>query len=77
VLGAGIFSAVADSHNVHVSGIWWLWIVATVPLTLVVMICWWYYKRLKARAGRISMDGNKNESLSSKKRTFFGGVFAH
>ncbi|KAF2835313.1 hypothetical protein M501DRAFT_962762 [Patellaria atrata CBS 101060] len=55
VLGAGIFSAVAGTNNVRVSGIWWLWIVLTVPLTLIVMACWWYYKYTKERPYKAQM----------------------
>ncbi|KAI9667758.1 MAG: hypothetical protein M1821_000575 [Bathelium mastoideum] len=47
VMSAGIFSSVAHSRDISVSGIWWLWLVITLPLTVAVTACWWLYKRRK------------------------------
>ena len=78
VLGAGIFSAIAGTRNVQVSGIWWLWTVITVPLTLLVIICWWWYKISKAKAGRVTINNSaarNEESLSTRRRKFsLGGL---
>ncbi|ORY14024.1 hypothetical protein BCR34DRAFT_647262 [Clohesyomyces aquaticus] len=48
VLSAGIFSSVARSRTISVSGIWWLWVAITVPLTVIVLTCWVIYKKLNA-----------------------------
>ncbi|KAI9147060.1 Notoamide biosynthesis cluster protein M' [Paramyrothecium foliicola] len=45
VLGAGIFSARADSEGVITTSLWWLWVALTIPLTLIVVAAWWAYKR--------------------------------
>ncbi|KAL9082249.1 MAG: hypothetical protein Q9165_008924 [Trypethelium subeluteriae] len=47
IMSAGIFSSVAHSRSISVSGIWWLWLAITLPLTVIVMVCWWIYKRRK------------------------------
>ncbi|KAF2811503.1 uncharacterized protein BDZ99DRAFT_385208, partial [Mytilinidion resinicola] len=39
VLSTNIFST--KGHKIEVSAIWWLWTAITVPLTLLVVICWW------------------------------------
>ncbi|KAL4875720.1 hypothetical protein BJY04DRAFT_211057 [Aspergillus karnatakaensis] len=49
ILDAGIFMAAENSMRIYVSGLWWLWIVMTIPLTLLVVACWWWYKRLKGK----------------------------
>ena len=45
VLGAGIFSAYAGGHSIHTSGIWWLWVATTVPLTVLVIGFWMVYQK--------------------------------
>ncbi|KAI9751612.1 MAG: hypothetical protein M1815_001028 [Lichina confinis] len=49
VLSTGIFSTVAQGSDVKVSGVWWLWMSITIPLTLITMICWCCYRRYKTR----------------------------
>ncbi|KAJ5232060.1 hypothetical protein N7468_005016 [Penicillium chermesinum] len=64
VVDAGIFGAKARSEA------WVVWVAVTVPLTLVVMLCWWLYQKSKApsRAGRTGTQ-NGDESLLSEKRS--------
>lgn len=50
VLSAGIFSAVASTRKISVSGLWWVWIVITIPLTALVLLTWYIYKRTKEKA---------------------------
>ncbi|KAL0573784.1 hypothetical protein V5O48_008171 [Marasmius crinis-equi] len=46
VLSAGIFSA-SISNTIEVSGMWWLFVAITIPLTVIVMVSWWiYHKRM-------------------------------
>ncbi|KAL3711275.1 hypothetical protein TMatcc_005073 [Talaromyces marneffei ATCC 18224] len=45
ILGAGIFSASTNGNGIRVSNLWWLWIAFTVPLTLGIMLGWWYYRK--------------------------------
>lgn len=40
VLGAGLYSAVAQHRSIHVSGMWWFWAAITFPLTGVVLLLW-------------------------------------
>ncbi|QKX60438.1 uncharacterized protein TRUGW13939_07583 [Talaromyces rugulosus] len=49
ILGAGIFSANLSGDGIHVSNLWWLWIAFTAPLTIGVVIGWWYYYGLKEK----------------------------
>jgi hypothetical protein len=49
ILGAGIFSANLSGDGIHVSNLWWLWIAFTAPLTIGVVIGWWYYYSLKEK----------------------------
>ncbi|KAL3473601.1 hypothetical protein BJX99DRAFT_261135 [Aspergillus californicus] len=61
ILDAGIFWAAENSLSIHVSGLWWLWVVLTVPLTIIVIVCWWWYKKVKAKvrlAPQVDDDGN-------------------
>lgn len=71
VLGAGIFSASAQSRNVRVAGIWWFWLAITLPLTLLVIVCWWHYKRVKERVARpYTAASARRRSSALKPRTF-------
>ncbi|KAI9811255.1 MAG: hypothetical protein M1832_000934 [Thelocarpon impressellum] len=57
VLGAGLFSAVADKRDIKVNGIWWLWAATTLPLTAVTLASWKMYHwhregRMEAKLAR-------------------------
>jgi hypothetical protein len=67
VLGAGIFSAIAGSQDIHVSGVWWQWIAITLPLTAVVVACWWYYKRRKLVRSSVRARGSVEEPVVERK----------
>ncbi|KAL4916935.1 hypothetical protein BDW62DRAFT_211604 [Aspergillus aurantiobrunneus] len=62
ILDAGIFVATEDSTRINVSGLWWLWIVLTIPLTLIVMACWWWYKKRKEKV-RLSPKQTDNSNI--------------
>ncbi|KAL4962610.1 uncharacterized protein BDV14DRAFT_99243 [Aspergillus stella-maris] len=49
ILDSGIFVATEHTTRIHVTGLWWLWIVLTVPLTLIVILIWWLYKQRKGK----------------------------
>jgi hypothetical protein len=66
LLDTGIFFARESSLRIHVSGLWWLWIVLTVPLTLIVIVCWWIYKKRKGKA-RIGPNVNANDDKGENK----------
>ncbi|KAL3489033.1 hypothetical protein BJX62DRAFT_166112 [Aspergillus germanicus] len=66
LLDTGIFFAKENSLRIHVSGLWWLWIVLTVPLTLIVIVCWWIYKKRKGKA-RIGPNVNANDDKGKNK----------
>lgn len=51
VLSADIFSG-GNGEKVRVSGLWWIWLAITVPLTLCVVASWWFYKRQMQKKGR-------------------------
>ena len=40
VLGAGLFSAVAQNKSIHVSSLWWFWAAVTFPLTGIALVLW-------------------------------------
>ena len=49
LLRAGIFSAEARSvAGVHVTHLWWVFLVVTIPLTATVITAWWIYQRWRA-----------------------------
>ncbi|KAJ7271270.1 hypothetical protein C8J57DRAFT_1435452 [Mycena rebaudengoi] len=46
ILGANIFNeSAALSSNIKVTNFWWLWLVLTVPLTIVTVVSWRIYHR--------------------------------
>jgi chromate transport protein ChrA len=65
VLSAGIFSVVGVG-KVKVSGMWWLWTAITVPLTLVVVILWWIYKRNEEASPVQALKGPGQSASDSK-----------
>ena len=75
ILGAGIFSMVAGTHDIQVSGIWWLWVVITLPLTLLVVCCWRYYSYRKEKSNRARIeDLSRRVSMASKDETSGGDL---
>ncbi|KAL4925927.1 uncharacterized protein BDV17DRAFT_166433 [Aspergillus undulatus] len=61
ILDSGIFLATEHSTRITVTGLWWLWIVLTVPLTLIVILIWWLYKNRKGKV-RLSPQAPKAEN---------------
>ncbi|KAJ4989324.1 argininosuccinate lyase [Stagonosporopsis vannaccii] len=47
VLSAGIFESTPSMTSFEVTGLWWLWIVTTVPVTLITIACWYWWKQRK------------------------------
>jgi hypothetical protein len=45
ILSAGSATGGGDNNGFESISVWWLWAAITVPLTLVVMSCWWLYKK--------------------------------
>jgi hypothetical protein len=81
VLSAGIFSAVASSNSIAVSGIWWLWVVITLPLTGAVLASWYVYKFSKSKEERNKKkttipkgqgDAKPNGGTESRRRSSLG-----
>ena len=50
VLSAGIFQSTPSTTSFEVTGLWWLWLVTTVPITLITVACWYLWKRHRDRA---------------------------
>ncbi|KAF2016660.1 hypothetical protein BU24DRAFT_423038 [Aaosphaeria arxii CBS 175.79] len=48
LLSTEIFQAGPGWTQFQVTGLLWLWIVVTVPITVVTMTCWWLYKNKKS-----------------------------
>ncbi|KAL2802418.1 hypothetical protein BJX63DRAFT_440938 [Aspergillus granulosus] len=65
LLDTGIFLATENSLRIHVSGLWWLWIVLTIPLTLLVIACWWVYRKRKGKE-RIGPKVNADDEHKDK-----------
>lgn len=40
MLGAGLYSVVAQHRSIEVSSMWWFWAAITFPLTGIVLILW-------------------------------------
>ena len=60
VFSAGIFGEKEGSLTAfEVTGMLWLWVVITLPITLVTVVCYWYYKRWTEREGQVQKEGVK------------------
>jgi hypothetical protein len=44
VLSAGIFESIPSMKSFEVTGLWWLWMVTAVPVTIITVACWSCYK---------------------------------
>lgn len=55
VLSAGIFQpgTGGPTSGFKVTGLWWLWVVTTLPATLGTVLCWWWYKSRRERGERM------------------------
>ena len=54
VLSAGIFQpGPSATAGFKVTGLWWLWVVTTLPATLGTVLCWWWYKSRRERGERM------------------------
>lgn len=62
ILGAGIFSVGANDKKIHVSTIWWIWVVISIPLTIIVAICWRWYKAVKEKTSVVAIPKKDIES---------------
>ncbi|KAF3052240.1 hypothetical protein E8E11_011041 [Didymella keratinophila] len=49
VLSAGIFESTPGMTSFEVTGLWWLWVVTTVPVTLLTIVCWYWWKQRKEK----------------------------
>jgi len=49
VLSAGIFQSTPSMTSFEVTGLWWLWVVTTLPITAITVACWWWYKERKEK----------------------------
>ncbi|GAM40105.1 hypothetical protein TCE0_034r12194 [Talaromyces pinophilus] len=65
ILGAGIFSASTNGLGIRVSNLWWLWIAFTVPLTLGIMLGWWYYRQ---KEKKIQENGRLEHEREAEKQ---------
>lgn len=43
------------------TGLWWLWIATTLPITMITVLSWWFYKKHKESAMRRSQPFFKGE----------------
>ncbi|CAN9150742.1 unnamed protein product [Alternaria alternata] len=50
VLSAGIFQSTPSTTSFEVTGLCWLRVVTTVPITLITVACWYLWKRHRNRA---------------------------
>ncbi|KAF2268765.1 hypothetical protein CC78DRAFT_488149 [Lojkania enalia] len=54
VLSANIFESKPGMNSFQVTGLWWLWIATTVPITAISILSWWWYKTWKEKSTLIS-----------------------
>ncbi|KAF2712193.1 hypothetical protein K504DRAFT_372085 [Pleomassaria siparia CBS 279.74] len=40
ILDAGVFTSEPGSNKIQTSGIWWVWLAISVPLTITTVLCW-------------------------------------
>ncbi|EXJ93913.1 hypothetical protein A1O1_02306 [Capronia coronata CBS 617.96] len=71
VIDAGIFFSPSGTQVIKVNGIWWFWLAITLPLTLIIMACWWLYKRRKDAPKPVSLqaDGERRKSGPGRPNT--------
>ncbi|EAW13298.1 uncharacterized protein ACLA_017450 [Aspergillus clavatus NRRL 1] len=67
ILDAGILSTGSDGHSIEVSWVWWLWAAITIPLTLIVLASWRFYKKRKAtvRSAPAPEDADEDAARST------------
>ena len=57
----------------EVTGLWWLWVVTTLPITAIAIVCWYWWKQRKEKANEKPVqsyskaEGRKNEIGSGRK----------
>ncbi|CAI9633513.1 unnamed protein product [Alternaria burnsii] len=50
VLSAGLFQSTPSTTFFEVIGLWWLWVVTTVPITFITGACWYLWKQHRNKA---------------------------
>lgn len=68
VIDAGIFFSPTGTRAVEVNGIWWFWLVITLPLTLITVGCWYWYKRRKDGETPLMLAGDGERRKSNATR---------
>ncbi|KAF2462653.1 uncharacterized protein BDR25DRAFT_274255 [Lindgomyces ingoldianus] len=62
VLSAGIFQSTPSMSSFKVTGLWWLWVATTFPITIITVLCWWWYKGKKEK--RVLPIAKNNDHIS-------------
>lgn len=68
LVGAGVFGGAVTGAKV-----WWVWAGITVPLTVVVMICWWVYQKVKQpmiKQGLMGRKGKPDSAVDSRRASY-------
>jgi hypothetical protein len=63
----------AGRNKIQVSGIWWLWIVTTIPLTIIVVLIWWRYKVSKEKVQVMPLLKTDGDNIPFRQRIFSTG----
>ncbi|KAF7122232.1 hypothetical protein CNMCM5793_000189 [Aspergillus hiratsukae] len=71
ILSAGSISAGGDNHGFESISVWWLWAAITVPLTLVVMSCWWLYNKRNEQVRAAPLAKEEEDKIPRKRRGTF------
>lgn len=71
ILDIGSFNGSGDNKGSESTSVWWLWAAITVPLTLVVMASWWFYKKRNDKVRPAPMPKEEEDRIPPTKRGTF------
>jgi hypothetical protein len=53
VLSTSIFESTPGARSpITVTGLWWVWLVITIPITAITIFCWWKYRTSKEKENK-------------------------
>jgi hypothetical protein len=64
VLSSGIFKSEPGMKSFQVTGLWWLWICTTFPITFITILSWWFYRKHKEKNMQPVQLWFKNDELN-------------
>jgi hypothetical protein len=72
VLSAGIFESRPGQRSFETTGLWWLWIATTLPITVLTIVFWWQYNSRKLKSMKPVQLILESQSTSEVERPVLG-----